>query len=291
MTEPEVARVGPTYSRGGGHDESRATVSVIVAAHNEEATIARCLDALLEDAQLDEFEVIVACNGCSDATAELAIMSCPDAKVLELPVASKIAALNAGDEVATRFPRFYLDADVETPTAAIRAAADELISGRYLCVAAVPSFELVGRPWVVRKFYEVWQQLPYLRSEVVGNGMYGMSAEGRARFGVFPEIIADDQFVLQTFALSERHTLRHVSVTVHPPKNVADLVRIRARAYRGSRELAKTRARDLPARARGGPSAPEAPAEARERPGCRRVRERRAVREGEGDPRATRMGA
>ena len=214
-----------TVQEGDQVEQPVVPVSIVIAAHNEEFVITRCLDALTEGTQPGEFEVIVVCNGCSDATAELAARACPDAKILDLLVASKVAALNAGDEVATRFPRLYIDADVEVPSAAIRAAARELAAGTYLCVGPALQFEVEGRPWVVRKFYEVWQQLPYLQDEVVGNGAYGMSAEGRARFGAFPEIIADDQFVLQQFTGAERHALRDHPALVHTPRTVLDLVR------------------------------------------------------------------
>ncbi len=83
--------------------------SVIIPAHNEEAVIARCLSSLLEGAPsgtAEEVEVIVVCNGCDDHTAQVAREIAPRATVLEIPVASKVAALNAGDEEAAHFPAF-----------------------------------------------------------------------------------------------------------------------------------------------------------------------------------------
>ena len=46
--------------------------SVVIAAHNEEALLGRCLDALLSDAEPGEFEVVVVPNGCTDSTARVA---------------------------------------------------------------------------------------------------------------------------------------------------------------------------------------------------------------------------
>lgn len=43
--------------------------SVIVPAHNEASVIRRCLDSLNGQAGLDT--LIVACNGCTDNTAEI----------------------------------------------------------------------------------------------------------------------------------------------------------------------------------------------------------------------------
>ena len=72
-------------------------ISVIIPAHNEEVVITRCLQALLEDAPIDAMEVFVVCNGCTDRTAELARAQGYPVQVIEIPEASKVAALNAGD--------------------------------------------------------------------------------------------------------------------------------------------------------------------------------------------------
>src|SRR3954453_3171433 len=101
-------------------DVSRAVLaSVVIPAHDEASVIGRCLRALLAGAEPGELEVIVVCNGCHDDTAAVARAHAPDAVVLELPAPSKPAALNAGDAEATRFPRIYLDADVEVPLSVV----------------------------------------------------------------------------------------------------------------------------------------------------------------------------
>ena len=95
--------------------------SVIIPAHNEEAVIGRCLGSLLAGAPAGALEVIVVANGCSDRTATVASSFGPDVRVIELAEASKHAALNAGDSVATRFPRAFVDADIEVTWSAIDA--------------------------------------------------------------------------------------------------------------------------------------------------------------------------
>src|SRR5690242_8367538 len=74
--------------------------SVVIPAHNEEAVIGPCLATLLGSAEPGEFEVIVACNGCRDATAEIARRWAPTVRVLDLPEANKVLALQAGDDAA-----------------------------------------------------------------------------------------------------------------------------------------------------------------------------------------------
>jgi hypothetical protein len=212
-------------------------VSIIIPAHNEARVIARGLTTLTTGAEPGELEIVVVCNGCTDDTATAARNACADAIIIEVPVASKSAALNAGDAHATCFPRFYVDADVELSIPAIRATAAVLTGGRSLCAAPSPRFAVDGRSWLIRKFYDTWQRLPYLNSELVGTGVYALSARGRARFGIFPDLTADDQFVLQQFEQGERFSVRDECFIVHPPTSLRGLLRIRTRAYRGIHEL------------------------------------------------------
>ena len=58
-------------------------VSVVIPAHDEEAVIGRCLDALFEGALPGELDVVVACNGCTERTAEIAGGYGPAVRVLE----------------------------------------------------------------------------------------------------------------------------------------------------------------------------------------------------------------
>ena len=194
----------------------------------------------MEGAPPGELEVIVVCNGCDDRTADIARRSAPHATVIDIPVASKVAALNAGDEHATYFPRFYVDADVELSYPALVSVARVLDEGGALCAAPKPLFDLNARPWSVRAFYSVLQGVPYFSQDMVGTGVYALSAEGRRRFGAFPELIADDQFVQQLFDQPERRSVSSSHFVVHPPANLRGVLAMRARAYRGNRELARS---------------------------------------------------
>src|SRR5688500_7976815 len=128
--------------------------SVIIAAYNEAAVIGRNLDRLLAGTAPGELEVVVVANGCVDET--VAVARARDVRVLDLPAPGKAAALNAGDEVATSTPRIYLDADIATTAATVRALASVLTQprpdGAPAPLAAVPDRRLVliGRPLAVR---------------------------------------------------------------------------------------------------------------------------------------------
>ncbi len=210
---------------------------MIIPAHNEQAVIGRCLDSLLEHSAPGELEVIVVCNGCNDGTASLARARSGVTAVIELPYPSKTAALNSGDSVASCFPRIYLDADVTLSTDAVRALVEELLE--VPCAAPRVTFDLAGRSWTVKAFYEVWSKLPYITVNMVGSGVVALSAEGRSRFAAFPDYIADDQFMMNQFAPDERTSLSNVEFTVYPPYVLRDLLRVRARVYRGNRQLSR----------------------------------------------------
>ena len=76
-------------------------VSLIVAAHDEQEVIAtKVANALALDYPRGLLELIVACDGCADRTAELARGAGADL-VLELPRAGKVPAQNAAVERAS----------------------------------------------------------------------------------------------------------------------------------------------------------------------------------------------
>src|SRR6185295_3671394 len=95
---------------GDGHRVGVPVTSVVIAAHNEEAVIGRCLDAIRASSG-PPLDITVVANGCGDRTAGVAAER-PGVRVLDLAAAGKPGALNAGDAVASGFPRLYLDADV-----------------------------------------------------------------------------------------------------------------------------------------------------------------------------------
>jgi acetyltransferase-like isoleucine patch superfamily enzyme len=212
--------------------------SVIVPAHNEGANIGRCLENLLADADPGELEIIVVCNGCRDATASIARSWGPPVTVIETEIASKYRALRVGEQHATSFPRFYVDADVVVRTVALREVARVLDGGAALVAAPRLRVDLDGRPWPVRSYYRLWTRIPYVEREMVGTGVYALSEAGRKRFDEFPDMIADDQFVLSRFDETERASVRSAEFVISPPRTLRDLVRTKTRFYTGNRELA-----------------------------------------------------
>lgn len=232
--------------------------SVVIPAHDEETVIDRTLAAVLGDAEPGELEVVVVCNGCTDRTAEAAASFAPRVHVRSIPEASKIAALNEGDGAATCFPRVYLDADVRLPTAGVRDLSAALAADDVLAAAPAMEVDTNASSPLVRSYVAMWRRLPTVEDGLAGRGAYALSAGGRARFGAFPDVIADDRFVHQLFAPGERVTVPTAASVVRAPTDSASLLRRRVRVIRGNAEQPSAPAR--------GPDEPQWLAAARKDP-------------------------
>lgn len=214
-------------------------ISVVIPAHDEEAVIGRCLRSLLDGARPGELDIVVVCNGCADATAEVARGFGAPVRVFETPIRSKIAALNIGDTQAVAFPRFYVDADIVLPLASLRAVARVLAADEVLAAAPGLDVDLRDRPWSVRAFYQVWTQLPYVAKDLLGSGVYALSREGRARFDQFPDVVADDGFIERLFEREERALVRECSFRLTPPDSLWGLIRVKTRTHKGNHQLSR----------------------------------------------------
>ncbi|HWK76505.1 glycosyltransferase [Microbacterium sp.] len=212
-------------------------VSVIIAAHNEESVIERCLGALHRGGT--QLQIIVSANGCTDATAELARSL--NTKVVERSEAGKAGALNAAEEVATSFPRVYLDADILVPHGGIAALTTALDDDAEV-LATMPRRRVntAGRPWAVQAYFRINQRLPVFRSGLFGRGLIVLSESGRARFGAFPDLIADDLFLDGLFAADEKLEVPEVEVVVEAPWTTADLLNRLVRVRRGNTQMRRT---------------------------------------------------
>jgi glycosyltransferase involved in cell wall biosynthesis len=214
----------------------RRVGSVVIPAHNESAVIARCLHHLFDGIEAADLEVVVVCNGCRDDTAAVARACGHPIEVIDLAVASKPAALRAGDRLLRTFPRLYLDADVVLPGRAALRVLEHL--GRNDSVAARPPFryETAHSSALVRRYYRARSQVPAVMGSIWGAGVYGLSAAGRTRFGDYPDLIADDLFVDRCFRKDEIDIVGDEPVVVMAPAHYRDLLKVMRRAYRGAAE-------------------------------------------------------
>lgn len=213
-------------------------ISIIIPAHNEEKVLSATLTPLLPGVADGSVEVIVVCNGCSDRTADVAGAEHPSIICLDTPLGSKIHALNLGDAKARWFPRIYQDADVVLTLDAVYRLADTLQRGPCLAAAPAMRMDLRHASWAVCAYYDIWQRLPYVQEGMIGCGVYALSEKARKRFSIFPDIIADDGYVRALFKSHERTVVPDCWSLVRAPRNMAGLLKIKARSRRGRYELA-----------------------------------------------------
>ncbi|MDN5746046.1 MAG: hypothetical protein L0H31_13100 [Nocardioidaceae bacterium] len=210
--------------------------SIIIPAHDEASVIGRTLAPLAEFARCDSIDVVVAAHRCPAPPPEVA-RTVPGVVVLELPNASKVAALNAGEAVTDRFPRVYLDADVVAPAESVAAVLISL--GRDEALAARPPFvyDTTGASSLVQAYYRARMRLPANSRALWGAGFYALSERGRGRFGRFPDLISDDYFVDTLFNESERRIVASAPVVVRVPRTASSLHRVLRRTYAGNAQL------------------------------------------------------
>jgi hypothetical protein len=163
-------------------------VTVIVPVRNGAASISGLLDALA--AQQDaSFEVVVADNGSTDATAEAARAHAIGARVVEEPRPGSYAARNAGLRVARARVLAFTDVDC-TPE------PRWLVSG--LATLDATGVDIVGGAIRMRAtsnptIWEHYDRAVYLRQEdIVSHGRWGVTANLFVRRAVFDAVGAFD---------------------------------------------------------------------------------------------------
>lgn len=239
-SSPPEARVpaedSPARPEPGARSSTPAG-TIIIPAHNEHATIGRTLSLIAPMAFLNQAEIIVVCNGCSDSTASIA-RGFPGVKVYEIETASKTAALNVGDAAAGSWPRLYLDADVGIEPVTVRAIFDSLSPGRVLAARPASAYDTTGASALVKSYYRARGRIPTNRAALWGAGAYAVSAAGHDRFARFPSVTADDSYVDSLFDPAEKVVVpTSAPVRVYTPRTVTGLIAVLARQYRGVAEL------------------------------------------------------
>ena len=112
-TRPRTAPARRSQRRRPPQQLAAPSLSLIVAAHDEQQVIARKVaNALALDYPRELLEVIVACDGCTDETAQRARAAGADV-VLELPRGGKIRAQDAAVERASGEIVAFSDANAQ----------------------------------------------------------------------------------------------------------------------------------------------------------------------------------
>jgi len=210
---------------------------IIIPAHNEGSVINTTLMSVIsQSSNIDH--LIVICNGCDDDTAVIAKKFEPYAVVIETSIPSKTNAINLGEDEAMSFPRIYMDADTQLTEGSLDKIIETLESGPYLAVSPTPRMDLSNSNWFVKAYYDIWLSLPYSQQGMMGAGVYALSEGGRKRFGVFPDIIADDGYVRALFKEHERCNVEGAYSIVKAPVSLHWLIKIKTRSRMGQWQLA-----------------------------------------------------
>ncbi len=228
-------------------------ISVIIPANNEEGYIGECLDLLLasDPPAKGPMQAIVVANGCSDDTVGEASARIPafaakswQLDVLDLKEGGKVGALNASEEAILHPIRVYIDADIHVTPPLMAQLAEALDRPEPAYAGGRPGIRR-AQSFVSERYARFWEKLPFMATGVPGCGVFGVNPAGRARWGDFPQVIADDTFVRYNFAPHEMHG---VPATYSWPitEGFASLVRVRRRQDEGLEEI-RTRFPDLAA--------------------------------------------
>lgn len=219
-------------------------LSVLIPAHDEAAWITGCLSAVFASrgALPGMREVLVIANACredtaarAEATQDIARAAGWNLRVIVTPVPGKLPALSLGDGQARGDLRIYLDADVlidgdlmSKLVAALSTQAPRYATGRAGIARADTGTS--------RAYARFWARLPFIVSGTPGFGCFAVNRAGRARWGDWPDIIADDMFARLSFAPEERISV-NAGYVWPPVEGFANLVRVRRRQNAGVTEL------------------------------------------------------
>jgi cellulose synthase/poly-beta-1,6-N-acetylglucosamine synthase-like glycosyltransferase len=207
-----LSRVRPRQPRQGAIEP---TVSVVLAAHNEQAHLERKLENLLSlDYPAEKLQVIVASDGSTDATCEIARRYAERGVVLlDLPHGGKPRALNAGVEQARGELVLFTDARQRIEAHALRLTtgffADPQV-GAVVGELQLESRQGPGVYWAYEKLIRVAEGR--FDSVVGGSGCY--TAIRRHLYEPLPEdtllddVVTPMRIVLQGYRVLYRPEIR-----------------------------------------------------------------------------------
>lgn len=210
--------------------------SVIVPVYNEARRLPETLPVLLDG--LDHAaELIIICNGCTDGSADVARrLAGSRALVIDHPQAGKALAIREAERHVSAFPRFYVDADVGLAGRDLGLMAIHMAEAGLELISPRTEQDLLGSSWAARRVSQIWLALPH-GAGAAFHCVLGLSAAGRARWGLFPDILADDSFIESQIPAALKAIDHTVALQSRPPRTLWSHIRVRARWERGIREL------------------------------------------------------
>jgi glycosyltransferase involved in cell wall biosynthesis len=213
--------------------------SIVIPAYNEETRIGGLLDTLCDPSIAGAYDIYVVCNGCTDATRQVAEQYAGVA-VVEIAEGGKYLALNEGDRLAGDvYPRLYCDADLRLSPTSITALVDALTTEEVMVAAPEVRNAVEESTWTVKMFFRAVENPLIARWNLgllAGRGLYGASRAARRRFDVFPALYADDLFFDSQFGPTEKIVLSDATAVHRVPVNLRHLMKGEIRVAQGNRQ-------------------------------------------------------
>lgn len=216
------------------------TCGIVVPVRDEAKVLSRTVPALLRSVGNERTRIIWVCNGCRDGSVQAIRDSAGErAEIIQIETPGKTLALQEGDTLLDRddiFPRLYLDADTWMRAGDLERLLQPLRTGRAELVAAAHALDFSRCSALSAAMADCWLSLPFARTAAF-LGAVAVSKSGRARWGRWPEVIADDMFMAAMVPPERRMMVAGSVATTYAPADFLSWVRMRARWLRGERQL------------------------------------------------------
>ncbi|MEQ1758997.1 MAG: glycosyltransferase [Vicinamibacterales bacterium] len=201
-----IAAVGALWRRPVQTAPITPKVSLLIAAYNEEAVIAERLEnALAMDYPREQLEIIVACDGCTDRTADIAeCYADRGVRVLRLARAGKIHALDAAVRQATGEVLAFSDANTmcskHSMRALVRSFADPGVGGvaGHTTYALEQGSESSSQGENLYWNYDTWLKKLESHTGSVVSAHGGLYAIRRSLYRTVPDSAVTDDFGIST---------------------------------------------------------------------------------------------
>lgn len=206
-----VAAVGAARGRGVRRTPVTPTISLLIAAYDEEDAIAARLDdALAVSYPAGALEVIVASDGSTDRTeAIVAGYASRGVRLLRLPREGKVRALDAAVRAARGEVLVFSDANIQMHPGALRALARNFADPSVGGVAGHATYRLpVGGEGSSRGEglywrYDTWLKEMESRTGSVVSAHGGLYAIRRSLYQTPPETAVTDDFAISTAVIAQ----------------------------------------------------------------------------------------